>query len=573
MNRKFVVAPSLFLLFFSIVFVLSGSPAEGALLAGGDAPAPVLVLPAEQQTSPQQRIAADELKEYIRKICAVMPIEEGNDAKGFRIILTDLSNTARDRSIPGKIAERLSQSRSNDAFYLKTLSNSALLIAGKNQRSLVYGACFFLNKYLGVRWFYPGEQGECVPKAEKILLPDAIDDFQEPFTDFRVAAYTVHDKKDVPWTPDDIVRWQYHKLVFILPRENQAQKYRAIANVELRGGGHLSLCSAVPSELFASHPEYFPLLDGKRVQCSCLQNKKAGDEKKLPWVQRCVSHPDVKKRMVDHILQAVKANPEGTLGLGAADVPKAWCRCTECDKLGTFNGTYSVSNLYYTFYKQVTDEVLRHAPYAKLWIYIYLDYRDLPSDPDLTFDPRVTAIYYAHGRCIAHPINDPDCEINRPFLKTYHDFAQVFSRVGLCDYYGNSNTPFCPNEYNYAADAPERIRCKDWGEREHITASRYFENWPFYYAKAVFWWNPRTDIDELMDDLDEKYYQKAAAPMKEFRKIKRRLWQNAPGHAWYPGPRRGAYCLALPESEKSMRDNLDSALRLADGDKTLVSRF
>ena len=52
------------------------------------------------------------------------------------------------------------------------------------------------------------------------------------------------------------------------------------------------------------------------------------------------------------------------------------------------------------------SDVLKEVPEAKLWVYIYSDYRDIPNDPSFKYDERIAAIYYAHGRCIAHPVND-----------------------------------------------------------------------------------------------------------------------------------------------------------------------
>ena len=44
----------------------------------------------------------------------------------------------------------------------------------------------------------------------------------------------------------------------------------------------------VPPELYAEHPEYFPLIDGKR---------KGG------YVQRCLTNPDVLKMSIERVRQ------------------------------------------------------------------------------------------------------------------------------------------------------------------------------------------------------------------------------------------------------------------------------
>ena len=61
--------------------------------------------------------------------------------------------------------------------------------------------------------------------------------------------------------------------------------------------------------------------------------------------------------------------------------------------------------------------------------------------------------------------------------------------------------------------------------------------------------------------------------MLKFQKMKKSLWENAPGHAWYPGPNRGAYCLLLPENQKKMEEYLKEAEKLAQNDPLILARI
>lgn len=569
-RRKMRKKQGVGLLIALAAFLLAPAEGQAEILAGKGLPPPVIVIPEKAEMN-NYKHAVGEWQEYLPKLCGIAPVKgKKAEAGGFTVYLAELSG-GKPSFVPEDAAKALDSNPKEDAFLIRTLGGKRLLILGRTPRALLYGTGYFLDNYLGIKWFYPGKTGESVPRRETLVIPDVIDDLQSPFTDFRIAAYTLHDKKDVPWKPEDMVKWQHRNLVAVLPRAHQYRDYKEVANVELPGGGHRTLCNAVPNRLYEKHPEYFPLIDGERIQCTCSAgawNSKA----KRRWVHRCISNPAVKKRVVDSILKQVRSNPRGTFGISSADVPNSWCQCPECRKLGTYKGKFSVSNLYYTFFKSVTDEVLRQVPEARLWIYIYLDYQTLPDDPDLKFDKRVHAIYYAHGRCIAHRIDDASCEINRPFLQNYRAWSNVFSRVGLCDYYGNSNCDYAPHEYNFAADAAERIRRNDWGEREHITARRFFLNWLFYYVKMKLWWNPRLDAEKLVDSAIRDYYGKAASPMLKFQHMKRDLWKNAPGHAWYPGPDRGAYCLAVADNENTMRGFLEEAAELAKDDPLLSRR-
>jgi hypothetical protein len=64
----------------------------------------------------------------------------------------------------------------------------------------------------------------------------------------------------------------------------------------------------VPPELFNEHPEYFPLIYGKRT------NSAGGKQ----YVQRCLSNPDVLRIATDRVRQWSQEHPEATVTCGSA---------------------------------------------------------------------------------------------------------------------------------------------------------------------------------------------------------------------------------------------------------------
>ena len=249
-------------------FLLAPAEGQAEILAGKGLPPPVIVIPEKAEMN-NYKHAVGEWREYLPKLCGIAPTA-GKKAEtgGFTVFLAELSG-GKPSFVPENAAKTLGSNPKEDAFLIRTLGEKQLLILGKTPRALLYGTDYFLDNYLGVKWFYPGTTGEAVPKRERLVIPDVIDDLQSPFTDFRIAAYTIHDKKDVPWKPEDMVRWQHRNLVAVLPRAHQYRSYKEVANVELPGGGHRTLCNAVPNSLYEKHPEYFPLIDGERVRCTC----------------------------------------------------------------------------------------------------------------------------------------------------------------------------------------------------------------------------------------------------------------------------------------------------------------
>ena len=518
--------------------------------------------------SPYSELAADEIRTYLKKISGA----ETNSEMAETVPVIQLVNLSDSSNlIPAEMAEKLKNAKRNEAFYIKT-AGKTIYIAGKTPLGMLFGTYEFLQKYLGVRWFYPGTTGETYPAMKTIKL-DGIDDFQDPvMNQVGYWAYSNTENRKVPWERPDSAVWLLRNKIrpgymgFV--KDPRIRKIMIPPAKSGGGGGHLTFEFAVPANIYYDkHPEYYPLVDGVRV-------RPTGHGRGQVRAQLCVSNPDVKKLVYEYILKYTQENPEQVFPMGAADAPNMWCQCPECKKMGTgADGKFHSTNLYHRFYSEISRDILKKNPDAKLYAYLYLDYRDLPTDPSIRYDDRVMGRYCAHGRCIAHPLADPSCEMNRKYYKEYLAWKKILKRASLGDYYFNSNVPYCPHEYVFAADMKICAANGDDAYGTHFTPFRTYTNWQYVYAIARMNWDPSIDIDWLMDDTYNRYYGPAAQPMKKYHTLRKELWKNAPGHAWYPGPNRGAYCLVLPESEKKLKACLAEAEKLVAGDRKIQDRI
>jgi hypothetical protein len=88
----------------------------------------------------------------------------------------------------------------------------------------------------------------------------------------------------------------------------------------------------------------------------------------------------------------------------------------------------------------------------------------------------------------------------------------------------------------------------------------WLSNWQMYYVAAKLLWNIDLSIDKILANAYDIYYGKAAPAMKKYHALRRKLWENAPGHAWYPGPQmRSGFCMTVPGSEKELNAYLAKA--------------
>ena len=186
---------------------------EYPLVADGKAEAVIQMNP--RPSAPEFR-AAVELQEYVKRITGAVVKRSAYpavfsrymDKDDFTEILPASLEYAR-LLMPEAMREKLAGAKSADAFYIRT-DGSRILIIGKNPIGALYGTYAFLEKYLGVRWFHPGADGECCPSAKSLTLGD-IDDFQEPSVRARyISCWT---KSVAPWTMEEARTWQMRNKV------------------------------------------------------------------------------------------------------------------------------------------------------------------------------------------------------------------------------------------------------------------------------------------------------------------------------------------------------------------------
>jgi hypothetical protein len=210
------------------------------------------------EAHPTARLAAEELQVYLRRISdRIAPIADG----------------LPDPAMP--CVEMLCEESASDGFVREVRADRIRLI-GRSPRGLL-NAVYDLLEELGCRWYYPGVQGERVPRQMNVVLPLGIKD-EEPFLPGRILILG-HDQylKNVlewiewasrnrftglffhPWPPRS---WggRYEKLWRQMSVEATPELQRRSMSIEY--GGHL-LAGLLPRRLFWRHRERFRF-DGRR---------------------------------------------------------------------------------------------------------------------------------------------------------------------------------------------------------------------------------------------------------------------------------------------------------------------
>ena len=462
-----------------------------------------------EKASEAEKFAKKELETFLAKIT-------GTKVNGLLPGKILLGTPKSRKDLPAKVVKKLAQSK-NDAFYLYAPSGEVLYIAGKDPRCVLYGVHELLEK-LGVHFFYPGELGEVIPQKKNLSL-SKVDDYQNAsfqFRTFNVCGTSSNFPSTFIWMARNKMHvgggrdWQLP----MYRTKADKQKFRDMLGIGNYAGGHEWAVRAIPVSMYKEHPEYFILRKGKRV----WQGR----------VERCYSNPEVKRLAVEYYKNALRKDPAAKISIIAHDASDAFCECENCKKLGTYNGKFSISNLFHGFKKEVMDEVIKEFPDAVIEIFAYWNYRPVPENPAIKYNYRNASILYAsHQRCNAHSFTEKNI-CNKSFVDEMNSWKDRAPAFGIYDYRYDAPNYYVPYEWVIAEDFPifrkmNVIRWRDetcsfegYKENDPYAKDRAKSNWQGHYMSAKMLWNSSLDPVKLMDKTYDIYYGKAAPVMKQY---------------------------------------------------------
>ena len=362
----------------------------------------------------------------------------------------------------------------------------AVSICGPTDWGTEFGVYDFLERYLGVRWLLPGENGTDVPRMKTVAIPEGRVQDQPAF---------------------------FSRLFSGLKGAPQAQWARA-NRMHGRVSFHHYLIQLFPPETYTkTHPEFFPMKDGKTRFLPATNSTHA-------W-QPCFTAPGLVEEAVKNICQYFKDHPEATsYSLGTND-SSGYCRCPDClariapEKKNFLNMT-DFSDLYYDWANQVIEGVLKQ--YPDKW-FGCLAYSEVAAPPTKV---------KVHERLIPYMTYDRMKWIDPAIEQASHEATEAWHKasptLGWYDYiYGS---PYAlPRVFFHQSQ-----KYLQYGQKNGVKAhyAEIYPNWgegPKPYIFLKMWWNPNQDVDKLLAEWYERCVGPAAAPdLARYYAIWERFW-------------------------------------------------
>ena len=336
-----------------------------------------------------------------------------------------------------------------------------LVITAKNHSAVMFAVNDFLKRYAGYRKFGAGSYFEIVPQRASLALPSKLDIKEEPVLNSYYLAQSPNS---------------------YFGRNNRLNCMATHA-----------LSSLVPIKKYhATHPEYFPVVNGKRKKLT------PGKKGNGPW-NPCISNPDIPKLVAEYADEYFKKYPERIgLPLGVND-GGGDCQCEKC--LYEFKST---GNQYARFYNTAARVLAKKYP-DKVAAFIAYSRCCKAVPKGVKMEPNV--LVEATGMGVS---------AFREMKKWQAIGAKHF---GLYDYiYPIGGSFITPRYY-------PRLMGKLWINAmkefnlesmwvEYFPASLIFSA-PRQYVLDNIAWNPDVDIEALLDDYFTSMYAEAGMEIKK----------------------------------------------------------
>lgn len=412
-----------------------------------------------QQPDSATRQAALQFQHYLLKISGAKPeIENQNHSKPVSVFIGKIWLSPENKTL-------LEQSEFEDAFLIIS-EKTQVFLAGKNPLGDIYAVNTLFEEYLGCIRFSVDE--EFVPSSENVEIPE-IHKLYEPAFPFRV--------------PHFIGRW-----------DNDFCQWHKISSFDQWGMFvHTFQQLVPPDKYYDSHPEYFALVNGRRLSDG----------------QLCLSNPEVIDLLTKNLGEKMAKNPEAGYWSVSQNDCYNYCECEGCQHLyeryGNISGAYikmanhiagvypdkQISTLAYQFTRSAPANIIPHKNVNVMFCSIECN-RSMP----LAEDPRSAG-----------------------FVNDMKDWNKLTDNIFAWDYvvqFQNYLTPFP----NFEVLQPNIQFFRDNGVNMMFQQGSG-HSWSDLsdlkqYLISKLLWNPDVNADSVINHFITNYYGAAAPFIREY---------------------------------------------------------
>lgn len=481
----------------------------------------------EGEPTPDETYAASELATYLGRLTdtTVAVVESGATAgKGW---------TFRLRNDPAM---------TNEVCHLQVKrALREVIITGGRPRGVLYGVYALLADHFGCRWYTPDV--EQVPTGKPLQLPGNLNQTIRPVLEYRNTDW--YEAQDPVWAARN--------------------RLNAVSSLQPQQGGHIIVNPFVhsfnsildPEKEFDAHPDYFSMVNGKRIKDK---------------TQLCLSNPDVLKKAIEKAREWAKAGGDHCIVSVSQNDCENPCECPACKAIDEPEDCHSAALI--TFVNKIGEAIETEFPTVSIDTLAYLYSRKPPK----TIKPRKNVIVRLCSieACFSHPLDGCPEKSNTSFMDDIRGWNKLTKRLYIWDYTCNYNHYMMPFPNLDVLD--ENIRTFVSNGVVGIFeegAAPMGEEWGGLksWVLAQLLWNPKLNDQKLENEYIAHVYGPAAGKVREFIDIQRVAAHSDTNHARvFDGP-KGTFL--ADDVLRKCDTTLDAAEKIAktSNDEALIKRI
>jgi len=523
------------------------------------------IVQSAKATEPE-KFAAEELAEFLKRVTgADFRIVEAADGKRIHVGWTDFA------AQNGIDCEELGE----EEWVIRTVGDDLILTGGR-PRGTMYAVYEFLEDYVGCHWL--DRKTEVIPSKPTLEVP-VIDVRDKPHF-WQRQLHSPTGSPDSHW-------------LFLIRNKNfrYDMKGRAEGTFFPRGafsrvasprtGIHSFSTFVSGEEWFESHPEYFSLVNGKRIPA--LTGAGPG--------QLCLTHPDVLRLTTAKLREFIEADRAESAAGGVAppksywitqnDVYRAHCECDDCQAIVRREGGESGPLI--EFLNSVGKDIAEDYPEVLVGTLAY----NLTSTPPKRIRPRDNVLV---GWCDVYskvdgirPLEDP---LNSQNYAEITGWGEIASRLAIGDDYWTAlgYYKYFPTPYAMIDCVAKDIRLfADQGAESVFVETSDYMDAAQQFIPLKFWLgyqllvDPQQPVEPLLTTFFDGYFGDASGPMRQYLRYQRdRINADAQFKTLRDEPHKLAYLdLEFFRTSQALFDQAEAAVEpdSVDARHIAVERF
>ncbi len=449
------------------------------LVAAGD-PRATLIAPADASGATTR--ALDDLVQFVRQSSgATLPIETTSVDNRLELHI-GLTPYVKSLKLP-------LDDLGVDGFRIVFPSPNRVVLIGGSESGTEFAIYDFLERYVGVRWLFPGDLGTYVPKSRDIAIPTG-EVVSRPAFISRIASSVDDPAKSIG-------RWQQrHRIHWTIQHHHNLNNLFA------------------PKEYFKTHPEFYPNTDGKEPAAD-------GDGWQPVLDAKGIVEEAVKK--ITAYFDEYPNNPSYSLGVNDNNNFGRPAQYTNSVGLADY------SDYYFQFTNRVIEGVLKKHPDKWFGCLAYVGVTDPPRK--IGVNPRMVPYI-----CIDRQGWASEEGARRDMERTekWHKAAPV---LGWYDYIYGGDMYRVPRIYTHLMGRYLKY-ASEHGVKAYYAELYESPAWtegPKPYVVMKLLWDPNADVDAIQTEWYRLAVgEKAAAPLAKYYQLWEDYWmQRVPKTDWF----------------------------------------